>query len=96
MPATNVPFEPEELDAINRAAQARGQSARQFIRDAAVSLALGRQEAFLASAMNAYEHTREAFELQFPPTEEEQALRDAEAAAAREMPPAAPEGRAAA
>ncbi|MBY8882725.1 hypothetical protein [Actinacidiphila acidipaludis] len=85
MPATNVPFEPDELDAINRAAQASGKSARQYIKDAALSAALGRQEAFLSAALTAGEHTREAFQLQFSETEEQRALRAAEAAAAREV-----------
>lgn len=61
MPGMNVPFEGNELDAITAAASAAGVSARQYIKDAALSRALAKRTVFLDAAMHHYDLTRAAF-----------------------------------
>jgi hypothetical protein len=61
MPGLNVPFEGNELEAVTAAAHAAGVSARQYIRDAALSRALAKQTAFLDAALEAYAYSKGAF-----------------------------------
>jgi hypothetical protein len=86
MPGMNVPFEDNELKAINDAASAAGISARQYIKNAALDLALAKQTAFLDHAMYHYGITREAFAEAFPQDVQPNTdLRRAEADAARHL-----------
>jgi hypothetical protein len=61
MPGMNVPFEDDELTAVNAAAAAAGVSARQFIKDATLDKALAKRNQFLEAALSAYDYTRAAF-----------------------------------
>lgn len=86
MPGMNVRLDDNELAAITAAAQARGISVNQYIREAALDRALAKQTAFLDAAMDAYDFTKDAFAELYPEdAQPNHALRQAETDAARRL-----------